>query len=138
MEQCIKTHDILNLINKFVVGVQNSLIINSDNTNLIESIKEKRINTYLANIYENNNIISFIREIDLKDILIDLFIFFPTPTISFSNMLNLAKILSDKDVEYVILTKRNKKDTKNVRAFLVYYEPYRTVGNALLLRRFHI
>lgn len=132
----IKTQHIISLINEFVdLRYGKTVVINYKNKELFNNLRELQFTTEIVDIKTNKDL-----EVYMKDIYQgvedkSLFILFDMGNISFSNNLIFAKLLYKLNVKYVMLTKRSKFDTKNTKAFLIFYESYRVFGNVLLLRR---
>lgn len=133
----IKTQDIISLIHEFVdLRHGKAVIINykDKDKELIDNLREFEFITELKEI-NNNSIDAYTKEISRGEEDKSLFILFNMIDMSFHKILKFAGTLYNLNVKYIMLTKTSKLDTKNTKAFLIFYESYRIFGNVLLLRR---
>lgn len=132
----IKIQDIISLINEFVdLRYGKAVVINYRNKELFDNLRELQFTTEIADVKTNNDLDVYMKEICKGKEDKSLFILFDIGNINFSKILTFANILYKLNVKYIMLTKRSKLDTKNTKAFLIFYESYRIFGNVLLLRR---
>lgn len=132
----IRTKDIIYLLNEFVdKRYGQTVVVNYKDKVLHDKLKELNFTSTSIRIKNNDNLDNYIKEIIESEEVRTLFILFNISNISFPLMLRFARTLYNLDVKYLILTKTSKLDTINTKAFLVFYESYRIIGNVLLLRR---
>lgn len=132
----IRTDDIIYLINEYVeLNYKKATVINHKNKELCDSLKGLDFTVCLKDIKDNNDLSSYTKEIYNTKEEVNIYILFDVVNIYFSYLLEFAKNIYNLNVEYVVLTKKSILDTKNIKAFLVFYESYRLSGNVLLLRR---
>lgn len=132
----IRTKDIIYLLNEFVdKRYGQTVVVNYKDKVLHDKLKELNFTSTSIRIKNNDDLDNYIKEIIESEEVRTLFILFNISNISFPVMLRFARTLYNSDVKYLILTRTSKLDTINTKAFLIFYESYRTVGNVLLLRR---
>lgn len=132
----IKMNHIISLIDEFVdLRYGKSVVINYRNKELFDNLRELHFTTEIVDIKTNKDLDVYMKNIYKEEDDKSLFILFDMGNINFSSNLTFAKLLYKLNVKYIMLTKKSKLDTKNTKAFLVFYESYRIFGNVLLLRR---
>lgn len=137
MVKSIRSSDITTLISTFTrVSDGRADIININPKVLSEPLKNIGLTPCFINIDSNVSSLEYAQKLkDSRCNEIKCCILYAMPCVDFKYVLNIASIMYNKKIEYIILTKKRKYDTKNFKAFLVFYNPYRIFGNALLLRR---
>ena len=141
MESKIKVSDIFTLLEEFIYifdGMTISVFncTDDDISNELKKITSFKYVVNFVNLLSNADIREYINvSTEYLEISKTIFIIFNRPEISFKSYLNLSRFFYENDVKNIVLTRKNKRDTKNLKAFLVFYTPYRILGNALLLRR---
>lgn len=132
----IRTDDIIYLINEYVeLNHKKAIVINHKNKELCDSLRGLDFTLCLKDIKNNNDLSLYTKEIYNTAEEVNMYILFDVGNIYFSYLLEFAKNIYNLNVEYIFLTRKSKLDTKNTKAFLVFYESYRILGNVLLLRR---